>query len=81
VDKKWYDSVTYIGTRPTFHLMDKVIEVHIFDFDQTIYHHDITIRLLEFIRGDQDFKTSAGLIDQIKKDIKKSKELLKNINS
>jgi riboflavin kinase / FMN adenylyltransferase len=73
---QWYDSATYIGVRPTFHLHDQVIEVHILGFEQDVYNEEISLEFDRFIRDDQEFDSSKELIEQIKQDIITTRELL-----
>ena len=71
-----YDSVTYIGTRATFNLSEKVIETYILDFNDQLYEREVELSFLQFIRDDAKFQSSEELISQINKDLKKSRELL-----
>lgn len=57
-----------IGVRPTVDGHKKVIEVHIFDFDQDIYDQTITVQVFEFIRGEQKFDGLDGLKQQLAQD-------------
>ncbi|MBD3375833.1 bifunctional riboflavin kinase/FAD synthetase [candidate division KSB1 bacterium] len=73
---RWHDSATYIGVRPTFHLHDHVIEVHILGFENEIYDQEIVLEFDRYLRDDQEFSNSKELIEQIKQDIVAAKELL-----
>lgn len=74
-----YNSVTYIGNRPTFDLTEKVIEVHINDgFDKEIYNKTVELSFINFIRDDARFETTRQLVDQIKADKLESIRLLSN---
>ncbi len=77
VGERVYDAVTYIGYRPTFRLSQKVVEVHVLDFDGQLYGQDVNILFLNFVRGDQQFDSTKSLIEQIKQDIQDSRTLLK----
>lgn len=57
-----------IGFRPTVDGQKKVIEVHIFNFDQDIYEQHITVLVYEFIRGEQKFEGLESLKSQLHKD-------------
>lgn len=65
-----------IGTRPTVSptLRDKNIEVHIFDFNQKIYHQKITVSFVQRIRDEKKFNGLDELATQLKED---KKEVLK----
>jgi riboflavin kinase / FMN adenylyltransferase len=78
VGDKVYDSVTYIGIRPTFDLDEKVIEIHIPEFEGELYGQKVEVDFLYFIRDDTKFSTEQELVQQILADKMKSLELLKN---
>lgn len=65
-----YQGMLYIGTRPTLktQIPAQTIEVNIFDFDKTIYGHQVQVELVEFIRNDEKFEDLAALHEQLKKD-------------
>lgn len=74
-----YKGVMNIGHRPTFNNSpNTVIEVHIFEFNETIYGEYLTVYVVERIRGEIKFSSKEELIEQIKKDKTKSLELLLN---
>jgi riboflavin kinase / FMN adenylyltransferase len=72
VDGNRYKGMLYIGNRPALHGKHLSIEVNIFDFNQTIYNHDITVYLKEHIREDMDFKTMDLLKKKMEEDKAKS---------
>ena len=58
-----------IGRRPTFYeLGDVVPEVYLFDFDENIYGEEITISLVERIRGEEKFSSADELMEKMNKD-------------
>ena len=57
-----------IGIRPTVDGQKKVIEVHIFNFDQDIYEQYITVLVYEFIRGEVKFDGLEALKNQLHQD-------------
>ena len=69
-DEKEYTSMLYIGSRPTFVNMSeaKSIEVHMFDFNDDIYHKKIRINLKKFHREELHFDSSSKLATQLNKD-------------
>jgi riboflavin kinase/FMN adenylyltransferase len=69
VNGKTYKGMLYIGNRPAVHGKRLSVEVNIFDFNETIYNHDITVYLKEHIRNDMDFKN----IDMLKKKMEEDK--------
>lgn len=68
-NNKEYYGMMYHGTRPT--LSEGLIhakEVHIFDFDKTIYGDKLTVSFLTKLRNDKKFASKEELIAQIDKD-------------
>lgn len=68
-----YDSISYIGTSPTFPGKEKKVETHILDFNENIYHQKVRVYFEKKIREDMKFDSRTTLIDQIKKDIQRLK--------
>jgi riboflavin kinase/FMN adenylyltransferase len=71
-----YNSMLYIGNRPTFKGKNQTIEVNIFDFAQDIYDKEITVALVAEIRDDIKFHTADALINQLRKDKEAAEKLL-----
>lgn len=67
-----HNSVTYIGLRPTFNGTEKVIEVHVHDFDADLYGKEVEVYFYEFQRADRKFSDTSQLIEMITKDKQKS---------
>jgi len=66
-----YFGILNIGTRPSVDSSDKIsIEVYILDFDQEIYGHYITLKLLKFVRDEVKYENLGNLKAQIAKDEK-----------
>ncbi len=63
-----YHGLLSIGSRPTFNKTEKRIEVNILDFNEVIYGETITIKLLEFLRKDKKFDSTADLIAAMEED-------------
>jgi riboflavin kinase/FMN adenylyltransferase len=81
---KKLNGICYIGPKPTFILkgtkekrqQDAHIEVHIFNFHQSIYGKDLQIHFIKKIREAKKFATPEDLARQVKKDIIQAKKLL-----
>jgi riboflavin kinase / FMN adenylyltransferase len=58
-----------LGTRPTFHGVDRRLEAHILDFDQNLYGRAIRVRFLARLRGEERFDSVQALRDQIARDV------------
>lgn len=57
-----------IGVRPTVDGSNRVIEVHLFDFDEDIYDVHIRVYIRSFIRGEQKFTGLDALKEQLAHD-------------
>jgi len=69
VSDKMHNGMLYIGNRPAVHGKRLSIEVNIFDFNDSIYNHHITVYLKAHIREDMDFKN----MDLLKKKMEEDK--------
>ena len=80
VESRTYSSVTSIGMRPTISDNGKVsVETMIFDFEKDIYGKFVEIELIKYIRGEIKFPSLEELKFSMKKDVQKSKDILRNI--
>ncbi len=70
LSSKIYQGMAYIGHRPTINGLSQNIEVNIFDFSEDIYHQNIKMEFLHFIRHDVKFEGLAKLTEQLGKDKK-----------
>ncbi|WP_069997496.1 bifunctional riboflavin kinase/FAD synthetase [Cellulosilyticum sp. I15G10I2] len=68
VYNRTYWGMTNIGYNPTVSGTDKMIETHIFDFDEQLYDQEVTIYFYRTIRPEQKFESLTLLADQIKQD-------------
>ena len=60
--------VASLGYRPTFHGKTILLEVHLFDFNQTIYGRHLTVEFLRKIRDEIKFDSVAALIEAMQQD-------------
>lgn len=68
--------VANIGKRPTFDKRDVLLEVHLFDFDETIYEKHLRVELVAFLRPEMKFAGLDELKTQIQKDCRVAKIVL-----
>ena len=76
---KMYQGMMNIGNRPTFNGKQQSIEVHLFDFDQTIYGKNIRIEPVKRIRDEQKFSDSEALKAQLHEDQKRCRTILDSV--
>ena len=65
--------VANLGTRPTVDGHQLLLEVHLFDFDKTIYGHRVEIEFVKKLRDEQRFASFEALKQQIIIDVQKAK--------
>jgi riboflavin kinase/FMN adenylyltransferase len=68
--------VANIGYSPTFEERQFTVEVHILDFDKTIYGEKIRVNFVKRLRGEVKFSGIDALKQQIAKDIETAREIL-----
>lgn len=78
LESQVYFGMMNIGTNPTISEGKQNIEVHIFNFNETIYHQNITICFLERIRDEQKYDSLEDLKNQLEKDKTYSLTRIKN---
>lgn len=69
----------HIGPRPTFPGAEPTVEVHLLDFDGSIYGRQITLELVEALRTVVAFDTVEALKAQMRKDIARARGLLESV--
>ena len=76
---KQFFGIMNIGTRPTVNGKNRTIEVHLLDFKADVYGDSIQVCLIERLRDEQKFPSIDALIEQIKLDEKKAREIIFSI--
>lgn len=71
-----FQGAASIGVRPMFDGEVANCETYIFDFEGDIYGADISVALVEYLRGEERFDDLDGLIAQMQNDCDRSRELL-----
>lgn len=63
-----YFGMMNIGYRPTVQGSHQTIEVHLFDFEGDLYHQNLSIKLLHYLREEQEFEDLEALVSQLHQD-------------
>lgn len=71
--------VANIGCRPTLNGVRQQLEVHIFDFNNTLYGQNIEVIMLNKIRNEQKFESITALKTQITKDSEQARAFLSEL--
>jgi riboflavin kinase/FMN adenylyltransferase len=70
-----YYGATSIGLRPVFHGTERRCEVHILDFDDTIYDEQLLIALVRRLRSEEMFPSIDELIKQMGQDVSNVRQI------
>lgn len=73
-----YAGVASLGERPTFGVNAPNFEVHLFDFAGDLYGVEISVSLVQYLRGEEAFDDLDALIVQMDNDSAQAKSVLKN---
>jgi riboflavin kinase / FMN adenylyltransferase len=73
-----YPGVVNLGYRPTVSSgkSDRVLEIHLLDFDRDIYGKDLELRFVRYLRPEKKFENVDALVQQIKRDVEQARELI-----
>ena len=72
-----YPGVVNLGYRPTVDTgkSERILEIHLFDFDQDIYGKDLEVRFIRYLRPEKKFESVEALVRQIGLDVKQARKL------
>ena len=77
LDQPDWPGVASLGTRPTVHANGRpTLEVHLFNFDQSIYRRHLRVEFLHKLRDEAKFPSVEALIAQIDEDARRAREML-----
>jgi riboflavin kinase / FMN adenylyltransferase len=73
-----YPGVVNLGYRPTVSSgkSDRVLEIHLLDFDRDIYGKGLELRFVRYLRPEKKFENVDALVQQIKRDVEQARELI-----
>jgi riboflavin kinase/FMN adenylyltransferase len=72
-----YHGVVNLGCRPTVSRdkSNRVLEIHLLDFNRDIYGQDLEIRFIQYLRPEKKFDSIEALQHQIAADVQRAREL------
>src|SRR5512132_435609 len=72
-----YPGVVNLGYRPTMSSgrSDRILEVHLLEFDRDIYGKDLELRFVRYLRPEKKFENVDALVRQIERDVQQAREL------
>jgi riboflavin kinase / FMN adenylyltransferase len=76
IDGELHRGVINLGVRPTVSAgkSERVLEIHLFDFNRDIYGQDVEVRFLKFLRPEKKFENLDALVQQIRQDVQQARE-------
>ena len=80
IDNEVHRGVINLGVRPTISAgkSERVLEIHLFDFNRDIYRRDVEVRFLRFLRPEKKFANVEVLVEQIRQDVDQARELFRS---
>jgi len=72
------EGVASIGTRPVVNGKKVILEVFLFDFDESIYGEQLEVNFLKKLRDELPFDSLDALKEQIVIDVEEAKQFLRN---
>lgn len=75
-DDDIHAAMTYIGTRPAVNTGERMIETHLFDFDDDLYGQMLVTEFVRHLRHDADFPNVEALKEQLRRDEQQAREVL-----
>ena len=69
-----------IGERPTVPGAGRAVEVHLLDFDESLYGQEISVRFIERLRDEVRFNDLDALKAQMSRDVAASRRILANFD-
>src|SRR5205085_8693757 len=71
-----YPGVVNLGCRPTVSSKtERILEIHMLDFDRDIYGKDLELRFIRYLRPEKKFENLDALVRQIERDVQQAREL------
>ena len=71
-----WPGVANLGMRPTFEGRRYRVEAHLLGYSGDLYGADMSLRFIDFIRGERRFDGPAALTAQIERDVARAREIL-----
>ena len=76
VDERQHAGVANVGIRPTFDAGERLLEVHLLDFDGDLYNRPIVVAFVQRLRAEKRFADGAALAEQIRQAIRAARQVL-----
>jgi riboflavin kinase/FMN adenylyltransferase len=81
-DTAYYAAAVSIGVRPTFVTgRGELIEAYLLDFEGDLYGQELRLDFLERLRGERRFESSEALVEQMHRDVARTREVAERYRS
>jgi len=74
--KRQLPAAVSVGTNPTFSGRQRTVEAYVLDVDEDFYGHHVALDFVERLRGMERFDSVAALVQQMHRDVSRTRELL-----
>ena len=74
--RRGWPGVASLGTRPTVNGVAPLLEAHLFDFEGTLYGHELEVQFVAKLRDEQKFDSIDLLVAQMQRDAAEARRLL-----
>jgi riboflavin kinase/FMN adenylyltransferase len=80
IGRALHRGIINLGFRPTVSSgkSERVLEIHLLDFDRDIYGQDVEVRFVRYLRPERKFDSLDALVRQIDLDVQQARELCAN---
>jgi riboflavin kinase/FMN adenylyltransferase len=70
--------VSSLGTRPTVHGTERLLEAHLFDFDGDLYGRRLEVEFVAKLRDEAEFDGIDALVAQMHRDAAQARAILRH---
>lgn len=81
IESRWHWAAINIGPNPTFGEQLPKVEVHVLDFDGTLYGRPLEVDFIEHLRDIRQFESPDKLIEQLNQDVLKTRQIARQFSS
>ncbi len=71
-----HDGVANFGIRPMYRTVTPLLEAHLFDFNGDLYGQVLTVEIVAWLRGEENFSSLDALVEQIGLDAARARKIL-----
>lgn len=71
-----HQGMLYVGTRPTLQLTERVLEIHLLDYQGDLYGQTVSFQIVKKVREEMKFDSVEALAQQLSEDEKNIRLLL-----